>query len=385
MDRTLELDVTTQLLDVLAHPTMSTGDRTLELPASDYTDPDRWARERTRLFGEIPLLAGLSGELAAPGDWKLFEPPGASIMLVRGDDGVVRGFRNSCRHRGALVVEQSRGSNRSFTCPYHSWTYDRQGALVGLPQSETFPGVCRVERGLGAVSVRERDGAIWVLPRSAGEPFDLDRHLGELGPELARWDLGGLHFFEQREHRVRANWKLALDTFTEAYHIPNLHKGSVGLLAAGGLNVTTAFGRHHRQTLAMKPLKEIPRFAPEEWAPFATGAIAFVYIVFPNTTLLFFGDHAEVLQVFPGETIDTSVTLQSMFDYAPIESDERRANLTAVFDYFYNVIGTEDYRMAAGVQRMLASSPPGETFLLGRCESVTQAMHLAFRGIVADG
>ncbi|HEY1968683.1 MAG TPA: Rieske (2Fe-2S) protein, partial [Pseudonocardia sp.] len=197
MDRALEMEVTEQLLDLLAHPSMSTGDEMRELPASDYTDPRRWSRERLRLFGQLPLLAGLSGELAQPGDWKLFEPPGTSIVLVRGDDGVVRGLRNSCRHRGAVVVEQPRGSSRSFTCPYHSWTYDRRGELIGIPRAETFPGVCRPERGLHEVPVRERDGVIWVRP--GGEPFDLDAHLGDFAAELARWNLGGLHFFQQRE------------------------------------------------------------------------------------------------------------------------------------------------------------------------------------------
>src|SRR5262245_14509518 len=75
MDRTLEIDVTDRLLELLARPTMCTGDAVRELPASDYTDPERWRRERDRLFGELPLVGGLSGELRRPGDWKLFEPP----------------------------------------------------------------------------------------------------------------------------------------------------------------------------------------------------------------------------------------------------------------------------------------------------------------------
>jgi len=169
----------------------------------------------------------------------------------------------------------------------------------------------------------------------------------------------------------------------EAYHIPNLHKDSVGLLAAGGLTVCARFGKHHRQTVAMKHLKEIADLPSEQLAPFSAGAIAFVYLIFPNSVLLFFGDHAEFFQVFPGDTVDTSVTLQSMFDYTPIETDERRANLKAVFDFFYGVVGGEDYRMAAGVQRML-NSTPDETFLLGRCEAITQAMHEDFQKLLSD-
>jgi phenylpropionate dioxygenase-like ring-hydroxylating dioxygenase large terminal subunit len=383
MDRALELDAAKQLLDLLQHPTMAVADEMRELPASVYADEDRWRREREVLFGKLPLMAALAGELPNPGDWKLFEPPGTSIVLVRGDDGVVRGFRNACRHRGSLVIEQPRGSNRSFTCPYHSWTYDRQGALIGIPHAGTFEGICREQRGLFPVSVEERAGVIWVLPKSHGEPFDLAGHLGEFAPELERWNLGDLHFFEQRVHRVPANWKLAVDTFTEAYHIPNLHKDSVGLLAAGGLTVCARFGKHHRQTVAMKHLKEIADLPSEQSAPFTTGAIAFVYLIFPNSVLLFFGDHAEFFQVFPGDTVDTSVTLQSMLDYAPIETDERRANLKAVFDFFYGVVGGEDYRMAAGVQRML-NSTPDQTFLLGRCEAITQAMHEDFQKLLSD-
>lgn len=382
MDRALELDVTRQLLDLLEHPTMAVGDETRELPASVYTDEERWNRERELLFGKVPLAAALAGELTRPGDWKLFEPPGTSIILVRGDDGVVRGFRNACRHRGAVVVEQPRGTGRNFTCPYHSWTYDRQGTLIGVPQAKTFDGLCRQQRGLRPVSVEERAGLIWVLPDSHGDRFDLDGHLGEFAAELERWNLGELHFFEQRVHRVPANWKLAIDTFTEAYHIPNLHKNSVGLLAAGGLTVCAQFGKHHRQAVAMKHLKDIADPSSERWAPFSDGAIGFVYLVFPNSVLLFFGDHAEFFQVFPGNSIDTSFTLQSMFDYAPIETDERRTNMKSVFDFFYGVVGGEDYRMAAGVQRML-SSTPNETFLLGRCEAVTQAMHEDFERLVA--
>lgn len=381
MDRTLELDVTEQLLELLRRPTMAVGDEMRELPVNVYADQERWRREREVLFGDTPLMAALAGELPEAGDWKLFEPPGMSIVLVRGDDGVVRGFRNACRHRGAFVVDEPRGSSRSFTCPYHSWTYDRQGALIGIPQADTFEGICRQQRGLLPVSVAERAGVIWVLPRSDGHPFDLDAHLGDFAAELERWNLGDLHFFEQREHRISANWKLAVDTFTEAYHIPKLHKDTVGRLAAGGLTVCTRFGMHHRQTVAMRHLKDIADSPREERAPFSAGAIGFVYLIFPNSVLLFFGDHAEFFQVFPGDTVDTSVTLHSMFDYAPIETEERRGNMKAVFDFFYGVVGGEDYRMAASVQRTL-NSTYNETFLLGSCEAVTQAMHEDFEKVL---
>jgi phenylpropionate dioxygenase-like ring-hydroxylating dioxygenase large terminal subunit len=380
MDRALELNVAARLLDLLANPDMAVGDEVMELPASVYTDPDRLAREQQRLFGGLPLLAALSGELPVPGDWKLFEPPGTSILLVRGDDGGVRGFRNACRHRGAPVVDEPRGSNRSFTCPYHSWTYSRTGELVGVPQSDTFPGLCRPERGLSAVSVVERAGVVWVLPTSHGEPFDLDAHLGPFDAELASWDLARLHYFGRREHRVAANWKLAVDTFTEGYHIPNLHQNTIGAFAAGGLNLVNSFGRHHRQAVAMKCLTDATTGPQKTWTAFDSGGIGFVYLVFPNSILLFFGDHAEMFQVFP-DGIDRSVTLHTLFAYEPIETEDQRMILEMSLDFFYEIVASQDYTMAAGVQRLLASGA-NESFLLGRCEAITQAMHRDYESVV---
>jgi carnitine monooxygenase subunit len=373
MDRTLELDAAARLLSLMSNPSMVISDDVVEVPASVYTDPDRFGRERDVLFRASPLIAGLSGELPQPGDWKLFEPPGTSLLLVRGDDRVVRGFRNACRHRGAPVVEEPSGSNRSFTCPYHSWTYSRTGELVGVPQADTFPGLCRPERGLSAVSVIERAGVIWVLPNSQGEPFDLDDHLGTFDAELARWDLGDLHYFDRRVHRIDANWKLAVDTFTEGYHIPNLHQNTINLFAANGLLVADTFGRHHRQAVAMKCLTDATAGASETWTAFDDGGIGFVYLVFPNSILLLFGDHAEVFQVFP-DGIDRSVTVQSLYAYAPIVDDDQRLILETSLDFFFEIVAGQDYRMAAGVQRLL-SSGANDTFLLGRCEATTQAMH----------
>jgi phenylpropionate dioxygenase-like ring-hydroxylating dioxygenase large terminal subunit len=382
MDRTLELDAAARLLDLLANPTMVLTDEVVELPASVYTDPARFAREQERLFAGLPLLGGLSGELPSPGDWKLLEPPGTSILLVRGDDRVVRGFRNACRHRGAPVVEEPSRSNRSFTCPYHSWTYSREGELVGVPQADTFPGLCRPERGLSAVSVTERAGVLWVLPASHGEPFDLDGHLGPFEAELARWNLGGLHYYGRRVHHTAANWKLAVDTFTEGYHIPNLHQNTINLFAANGLLIADTFGRHHRQAVAMKCLTDATEGSTDAWTAFDDGGIGFVYLVFPNSIMLFFGDHAEVFQVFP-DGIDRSLTVQSVFAYEPIVDDDQRTILETTLDFFYEIVAGQDYHMAAGVQRLLASGA-NETFLLGRCEATTQALHRDWAEVVSS-
>jgi hypothetical protein len=107
-----------------------------------------------------------------------------------------------------------------------------------------------------------------------------------------------------------------------------------------------------------------------------------VYLVFPNSIMLFFGDHAEVFQVFP-DGIDRSLTVQSVFAYEPIVDDDQRTILETTLDFFYEIVAGQDYHMAAGVQRLLASGA-NETFLLGRCEATTQALHRDWAEVVSS-
>lgn len=107
-----------------------------------------------------------------------------------------------------------------------------------------------------------------------------------------------------------------------------------------------------------------------------------MYLLFPNSIMLFFGDHAEVFQVFP-DGIDRSVTVQSVFAYQPIVDDEQRTLLETAPDFFYEIVAGQDYHMAAGVQRLLASGA-NDSFLLGRCEATTQAMHRDWEDLVGS-
>lgn len=107
-----------------------------------------------------------------------------------------------------------------------------------------------------------------------------------------------------------------------------------------------------------------------------------MYLLFPNSIMLFFGDHAEVFQVFP-DGIDRSVTVQSVFAYQPIVDDEQRTLLETALDFFYEIVAGQDYHMAAGVQRLLASGA-NDSFLLSRCEATTQAMHRDWEDLVGS-
>ena len=105
---------------------------------------------------------------------------------------------------------------------------------------------------------------------------------------------------------------------------------------------------------------------------------AFTYVIYPNTTFLISGDHAEMYQTFPGATVDTSRVVQSFFTFQPLVTDEDRANYKGFFDFFYNLLRTEDFRIAAGVQQGL-NCGAYDRFVLGRLEGMTQAMHRQYQ------
>ena len=115
--------------------------------AEVYTDPLRYEAERQKLFLEMPLVAGLSGDIPKAGDTLLFDGAGRPIIVVRDAAGRANAFLNICRHRGARLVEQG-GCHARFTCPFHSWTFDLNGRLVGQPGKVSFEGLDPGQLGL---------------------------------------------------------------------------------------------------------------------------------------------------------------------------------------------------------------------------------------------
>ena len=376
MDRALELEIVDELLDVLAHQTVDLADGVREEPVSAYLDPDRWSRERTTLFRGTPVIAAHSTELPAPGDWALFDQTGVSIVLIRDDDGEVRGFLNVCGHRGAPLVEQPQGRARRLTCPFHGWSYKLDGTLAGVPRPSTFAGACLDTRALRSVPVVESHGLIWVVADPAEERLDLPAHLGSFADELARWDIPTWRHLETRTHHIAANWKIVTDTFTEGYHIPVLHKDSVGPMIAGGLNAYRAFGDHQREVFAMKNLEELRGVPRDRRQAFGENRMIFTYDIYPNTILQIGGDHAESYRIFPGDSVGSAICLHSFFTFGePDEAELQQHRQT--FDFFFALVGQEDFRIAEGMQKGL-SSGAYESCLYGRMEPAAQVWHAAF-------
>ena len=176
MRRADTIELGHKLLGYLESGTTYVADSVTRNPVTAYLDESQWRVEREVLFRRQPVVVAMTAQIREPGDWVTFELPDLPVLVVRGEDGVVRAFINACRHRGVAVCQQPQGHGRKLVCPFHAWTYDtagvldairshplgRDAAIVGECVSER-PGFVVLDTGFGSRLLSEPEGEL--LPR----------------------------------------------------------------------------------------------------------------------------------------------------------------------------------------------------------------------------
>jgi phenylpropionate dioxygenase-like ring-hydroxylating dioxygenase large terminal subunit len=347
-------------------------DAPMKVPASTYADTDQYATEIDEIFLHVPLLVALSCDVREPGEYITFEIAGRPIIVVRGDDGTVRTLLNICRHRGARLTEEHCGSARRFTCPYHAWSYDNQGALVGVPGDDSF-GDLDVT-GLLELPTEERHGAVFASldPEAT---LDLDSWLDGLGASLDALCLDELYPYRVPTTIDSPNWKLAADGYLDGYHIGYLHRNTIGRKAITNRNTYDFFGPHVRVGFATKKTRNSAEpFDPATLPEY----MSLVHYVFPNVSISGgLGDSLMLSKLLPGPTVDRSTTLQFQYYREPVEgtlvevAEEKRATYEAV-------VRDEDCATIFGINDALGAIRDGHV-VFGRNESGNQHLHRTIR------
>jgi phenylpropionate dioxygenase-like ring-hydroxylating dioxygenase large terminal subunit len=276
------------------------------LPAWAYGNEELTELEYERLFRPSWQFACHVNQVARPRQYFVLDLWRDSVLVMRGDDGELRAFMNVCRHRGTKVADGAGTCRGRLTCPYHGWTYDLKGALVGRPSDETFHGPDRSALGLRPIEIEILCGLVFVRivpggPRLADmwadyvgllEPYRLEQMipLGEIGIET--WN---------------CNWKVGVDNNLENYHVPIGHPGYNRLLdndltgfinrhgVAGSRSVlrtnpSPVWSERMYQHLAPRVNADLPPPARNSWLFFTMP---------PNTGLDLFGDSMDLFQFMP--------------------------------------------------------------------------------------
>ena len=278
------------------------SDCTESLPVSDYTDPQQLAREK-EMFRQLPILVGHSSELSKPGDYMVRELDGRSWLLVRGKDGQARAFYNYCQHRGTKLVQDTGGCKQRFSCPYHAWTYDAQGALVGVPRGDLFPGLDKSTKGLKQVDLQEVFGFFW-LTQDVDKAQPVENYIDGIRAEMEQLDLGSHHVYFDKTRNVNCNWKFPIFAFLESYHIGTLHKDSIAEFFVENVAHSEQHGPHIRSFVPRKKVVELADADLDQinLAEYITPT----NILFPNVCMIAHPTSYTIITLFPGETPGTA-------------------------------------------------------------------------------
>jgi Rieske 2Fe-2S family protein len=188
------------------------------LPASWYRDPEHYQRELEVFWYGRWIAAAREEEVPRPGDWRVVRIGTQSIVLVR-EKTAIRGFHNTCRHRGSILCMEERGhfERNRIVCPYHSWTYDLAGKLVATPRRMETPDFDRKDFPLFEVNVDRWGGFVFVHLGRKPSP------LKDLPGKFERYRFHNLRIGKRIVVDVRANWKLLAENFSECFHCPPVH------------------------------------------------------------------------------------------------------------------------------------------------------------------
>lgn len=333
--------LTLRALDLVSSGTTDMASEVLRVPLSYYRDPEVLERERHEILERSPMALAPTAQVPRPHDYTVREVLGRSVLISRGADGVARAFLNYCRHRGARPAEGC-GSARRFVCPYHAWTYDSAGQLVGIPGQDGFTGIDPTEHGLIELPSEERHGFVWVV-LTAGAPMDLDAHLGPLDAELASWNYDTYGYLTEREFDSQVNWKNALEAFAEGYHFPYVHGDSViGQNTVANTSTHDVFGRHHRMGF---PFNWIGLLADDPTADRNPKAnMGLIYWIYPNLVLANSPVGVEIIDILPGNDPVTCIVRHSWMATRAID-DENRAGYEAIYDQVHAAVRDEDFTM----------------------------------------
>lgn len=222
-------------------------------------------------------------------------------------------FLNVCRHRGTRVEDAPCGRDRkAFVCPYHAWSYARDGRLLGIPHDDGFAGIDRSARGLVRVPAGEAGGLVWIRPTRAPSEEDarLDARgwLGVLADDLDGFGLATSHVYAPVTFTKAMNWKLAIEVFLEAYHLRSAHKDTIYGMFFDNLGLVDRLGPHLRNVFPKRSIEQLATRLEAGLGTSLRGHANVLFHLFPNTLVLVQPDHSAVIHAWPDGPTRTRFT-----------------------------------------------------------------------------
>jgi Rieske 2Fe-2S family protein len=316
------------------------------LPATYYTDPQRFRDELERFYFASWICAGRAAAISNPGDYFLRDVAGESVIVTRDRSSNVRAFYNVCRHRGTRLCTEPEGSFEGrIRCPYHGWTYSTDGRLLGAPHM-TDPAFSKDDFPLCELRAELWDGHIFL--NFASDAPSLSDQLGRLPTKFAHWHMGDLRLYKRILYDVKANWKLLILNFNECLHCPLVHPALNRLTDYLGADnepptcnyVGGAMGfRDGAETMSLDGKRRrdyLPGLTPAE-----RGMVCY-YAIYPNFLLSLHPDYMMVHTLWPVAVDRTQIICEWHFHPSEMAKSDFYADDAVEF---WDITNREDWRI----------------------------------------
>ncbi len=329
------------------------------LPGEAYTSEALLSWERERFFERGWVCAGRAADLARPGDQKGVAVGGETVLLVRGDDGVLRGFFDVCRHRGHQLLERgARASRPAIVCPYHAWSYRLDGRLRAAPRFGDLSADHPAREGLVPVRVALWNG--WVFADVGGEAPELAAWLGTGGMDelLAPYGLADLMVGASHDYEVAANWKLVVENYHECYHCPSIHPELCRVTPPDSGDNFASTGPWVGGSMTLRPHADTMSLDGHSGGPPLPGLREeqrrqVLYLgLFPNLLLSLHPDYALTHRIEPLAPGKSRIECQWLFPAASVAADGFDPSWAVDF---WDLTNRQDWGACESVQRGAAS------------------------------
>ncbi len=335
---------------------------------NQYLDQHRFDHERSQIFRSLCQPIAHSSELASSGDFIRRELAGLPLLLTRDDQGKANCFINVCRHRGTRLVDEHSGCKKRFSCPYHAWTWNNAGKLVGVPhESQGFPNLDRESYGLKRLGLVERFGWIWVNPAGEQAP-NIDAHLNELVDDFDWLQGDDLTLLHAENMQYSANWKLLAEGGLEAYHFRVAHRNTIGPYFLDNLSTYQVFGNHIRSILAKKSITHLKSTSQTQWRVRDHAQV--LYTLLPTSALLVQSDHISWIHFDPQAPDLTNIRISTLVPSNRIGSEEDRLHWQKNHDITVATL-KEDFDIGVSIQSGL-NSGANDRLTFGRFEGALE-------------
>ena len=360
----------------------------ITLPAEAYTDESVFRWEQDRFLDRSWVCVGRSDDLHDPGDQRAVPLGRESVLLVRGEDGVLRPFYNVCRHRGHELLPVGGEARGKFVrCPYHAWAYGLDGELRGAPGFGKAEGFDKTEHPLVSMRIVQWHG--WIFANASGDAPPFGEHVGNLEELVLNYSCEELVVAARHDYEIAANWKILAENYHECYHCSSIHPElcKVSPPTSGGDNLEPEGAwiggpmdlYDGVETISLDGKSHAPNLPPLYEGQDRT---VYYFQLFPNLLISLHPDYVMTHRLQPLAPDRTAVECEWLF--SP-EAIAREGFDPSYASNFWDVTNRQDWHACEAVQKGVSSRGYRRGPLSPREDAVYQLITMVANGYLGGG